>query len=178
MSLARTRPPRAEISNRLFGFYDWCARIDVPDVTRPARTIEAGWPQIFAVIDAGITNGPTEATNRMIKDAPRIAFGFRNLHKDAPLGKVALQSGHHQSAIARVTSPLKFEEPPKADQTPARPTPGVTPIERSKKRIPSGRSSPQSMIARSNFVQTPSWATKSAGAPTTESRVTLPIHGH
>jgi transposase len=79
LSLARTRPPRSEISNRLFAFYDWCARADVPEVTTLAKTIEAWWPQILAFIDTGITNARTEATNRMVKDAARIAFGFRNL---------------------------------------------------------------------------------------------------
>ena len=79
LSLARTRPPRSEISNRLFAFYDWCARADVPEVTRLARTIEAWWPQILAFIDTGITNAGTEANNRLVKDAARIAFGLRNL---------------------------------------------------------------------------------------------------
>jgi transposase len=80
LSLARTHAPRSEISNRLFAFYDRCARADVPEVTTLARTIEAWWPQILAFIDTGITNATTEATNRTIKDAARIAFGFRNLH--------------------------------------------------------------------------------------------------
>jgi len=80
LALARTPVPRSEISNRLFAFYDWCARADVPEVTTLARTIEAWWPQILAFPDTGITNARTEATNRMIKDAARIAFGFRNLH--------------------------------------------------------------------------------------------------
>jgi len=79
LSLARTRPPQSEISNRLFAFYDWCARADVPEVTTLAKTIEAWWPQILAFIDTGITNARTESTNRMVKDAARIAFGFRNL---------------------------------------------------------------------------------------------------
>jgi transposase len=79
LSLARQQAPRSEISNRLFAFYDWCARADVPEVTTLAKTIEAWWPQILAFIDTGITNATTEATNRMIKDAARIAFGFRNL---------------------------------------------------------------------------------------------------
>jgi transposase len=80
LSLARTGPARSEISNRLFAFYDWCARADVPEVTTLARTIEAWWPQILAFIDTGITNAGTEGTNRLIKDAARIAFGFRNLN--------------------------------------------------------------------------------------------------
>ena len=79
LSLARTRPPQSEISNRLSAFYHWCARADVPEVTTLAKTIEAWRPQILAFIDTGITNARTESTNRMVNDAARIAFGFRNL---------------------------------------------------------------------------------------------------
>jgi transposase len=35
--------------------------------------------RILAFIDTGITNAATEANNRLIKDAARIAFGFRNI---------------------------------------------------------------------------------------------------
>jgi transposase len=100
LSLARTRPPRSEISNRLFAFYDWCARADVPEVTTLVRTIEAWWPQILAFIVTGITNATTEATNRMAKDAARIAFGFRNI--DNQRRRVRLHCnerspvGHHE----------------------------------------------------------------------------------
>ncbi len=80
LSLARQHAPRSEISNRLFAFYDWCGRADVPEVTRLARTIQAWRPQVLAFTGTGITNARTEATNRMIKDAARIAFGFRNLN--------------------------------------------------------------------------------------------------
>jgi transposase len=79
LALARTRPARCDVSNQLFRFYDWCARADVPEVTTLAQTIEACWPQILAFIDTGITNAGTEGTNRLVKDAARIAFGFRNL---------------------------------------------------------------------------------------------------
>jgi transposase len=79
LALARTSAPRSQVSNRLFAFYDWCARADVPEVTTLAQTIEAWWPQILAFIETGITNAGTEGTNRLIKDAARIAFGFRNL---------------------------------------------------------------------------------------------------
>ncbi len=51
----------------------------MPEVTTLAQTIEAWWPQILAFTGTGITNATTEATNRLIKDAARIAFGFRNL---------------------------------------------------------------------------------------------------
>ena len=79
LALARSHASRSEISSRLFAFYDWCARANVPEVTTLAKTIEAWWPQILAFIDTGITNAATEANNRLIKDAARIAFGFRNL---------------------------------------------------------------------------------------------------
>jgi transposase len=79
LALARTSPARSEVSSRLFAFYDWCARADVPEVTTLAKTIEAWWPQILAFIGTGITNAGTEANNRLVKDAARIAFGFRNL---------------------------------------------------------------------------------------------------
>ena len=52
-------------------------------VSTLAKTIEAWWPQILAFIDTGITNAATEANNRLIRDAARIAFGFRNLDNRA-----------------------------------------------------------------------------------------------
>jgi transposase len=79
LALARQGAARSEVSSRLFAFYDWCARADVPEVTTLAQTIEAWWPQILAFLGTGITNAGTEGTNRLIKDAARIAFGFRNL---------------------------------------------------------------------------------------------------
>ena len=104
LALARTHAPRSEISNRLFAFYDWCARADVPEVTTLAKTIEAWWPQILAFIDTGITNARTEATNRMVKDAARIAFGFRNL--DNQRRRVRLHCKRtDQLAVARMTAP-------------------------------------------------------------------------
>jgi transposase len=79
LALARTQPAQSDISTQLFRFYDWCARAGVPEVTTLAQTTGAWWPQILAFLDTGITNAATEATNRLIKDAARIAFGFRNL---------------------------------------------------------------------------------------------------
>ena len=38
LALARTSPARSEIASRLFAFYDWCARADVPEVT-PALVV-------------------------------------------------------------------------------------------------------------------------------------------
>src|SRR5262249_6253449 len=99
LALARTRPPRSEISNRLFAFDDWCARADVPQVTTLARTSEAWWLQILAFIHTGITNATTKSTNRMVKDAARIAFGFRNL--DNQRRRVRLHANGRSSVSRR-----------------------------------------------------------------------------
>ena len=52
-----------------------CGRITWWPTTAPCA-------QILAFIDTGITNAATEANNRLIKDAARIAFGFRNLDNE------------------------------------------------------------------------------------------------
>jgi transposase len=66
LALAYQGATRSQISNRLFAFYDWCVRADVPEVTTLAQTIEARWPQILAFIDTGITNAATEGVNRLV----------------------------------------------------------------------------------------------------------------
>lgn len=49
-------------------------------VSAQLRRAHQSQPLVAGFIDTGITNARTEATNRMIKDAARIASGFRNLH--------------------------------------------------------------------------------------------------
>jgi hypothetical protein len=83
----------------------------VPEVITLAKTIEAWWPQILAFLDTGITNAGTEANNRLIKDAARIAFGFRNLDNQRRRVRLHCKRTMNQLAAARVTSPLKYEEP-------------------------------------------------------------------
>ncbi|MDZ7578136.1 MAG: ISL3 family transposase [Candidatus Nanopelagicales bacterium] len=78
---ARTGGQRHDIAHRLDRFYSWCAGpgADIPEVQRLAGTIDAWWPQILAFLQTGITNAATEGGNHLIKDAARVAFGFRNL---------------------------------------------------------------------------------------------------
>lgn len=78
LALARTTPPRHQISHRLWTFYRCCADTDIPEVHRFAETIQAWWPQIEAFIHTGITNAASEGVNRLIKLEARNAFGFRN----------------------------------------------------------------------------------------------------
>ncbi|MEU0521827.1 transposase [Streptosporangium sp. NPDC006007] len=39
--------------------------------------MDARWLQTLAFITTGVTDARTEETNRLIKDAARVAFGFR-----------------------------------------------------------------------------------------------------
>lgn len=82
---ARERAPRSVISQRLHRFLSWCAGSDIPELITPAETL--------AFSTTGITNARTEGTNRLIKDAARMAFGFRNL--DNQRRRVRLACTHH-----------------------------------------------------------------------------------
>lgn len=70
---------RHAIAHRLHRFHEAAALADMPETTRLAETVDAWWPEILAFLETGITNAVTEGTNRMVKDAARVAFGFRNL---------------------------------------------------------------------------------------------------
>ncbi|GHE49868.1 ISL3 family transposase [Streptosporangium violaceochromogenes] len=79
LACAREQAPRSVISHRLFRFSAWCADSGIAELITLAQTIDAWWPETLAFITTGITNARTEGTNRLIKDAARVAFGFRNL---------------------------------------------------------------------------------------------------
>ena len=64
---------------RLHRFYWACADTDVPELHRLGRTISAWEDQLLAYFTtAGVSNGPTEAVNLLIKRIKRVGFGFRN----------------------------------------------------------------------------------------------------
>jgi transposase len=71
---------RSDIAHRLTRFYAWCAaHDDIGELVTLAETVQAWWPQILGFLELNITNAGTEGTNHLIKDAARVAFGFRNL---------------------------------------------------------------------------------------------------
>lgn len=78
-AVARRGGVRSDIAHRLTRFNTWCAAAEIPEVTRLAATVDAWWPEIEAFLTTGITNAGTEGTNHLIKDAARVAIGFRNL---------------------------------------------------------------------------------------------------
>jgi transposase len=81
LATAKRGGVRSDIAHRLERFYAWCAgpAAHIPEVVRLAATVTAWWPEILAFLTTNITNAGTEGTNHLIKDAARVAFGFRRL---------------------------------------------------------------------------------------------------
>lgn len=73
----------AEAKHRLWFILDRCARSDVPELHRLARTLDAWRDELLAAFTptgrCPASNGPTEAVNMLIKKIKRIGHGFRNL---------------------------------------------------------------------------------------------------
>jgi transposase len=56
-----------------------CADANIPELHRLARTIDAWREELLAYFDTGgVSNGPTEAMNSLIKKIKRVGHGFRN----------------------------------------------------------------------------------------------------
>jgi len=89
-----------QIRDRLFTFYSWCADADIPELTRLATTVQAWWPQIEAFLHTRVTNAATEGTNHLIKDAARVAFGFRNLDNQRRRVRFACTRRHRLATAA------------------------------------------------------------------------------
>lgn len=70
---------RDQAEQRLYRWMVHCADSDIPELHRLARTIEAWKPELLAYFDTnGVSNGPTEAMNLIIKKIKRTGHGFRN----------------------------------------------------------------------------------------------------
>jgi transposase len=60
-------------------FYRWSDGVQVPELSRLARTVRAWEAEILAWhATGGCSNGPTEAVNLLIKKVKRVGHGFRN----------------------------------------------------------------------------------------------------
>ena len=73
---------QADARHRLWRILDRCARSDVPELLRLARTLDAWSEELLAYWHStgrrGVSNGPTEATNALINKVKRVGHGFRN----------------------------------------------------------------------------------------------------
>jgi transposase len=72
----------SDAKRRLWRILDRCARSDVPELLRLARTLDGWTGELLAYWTPtgkrGVSNGPTEATNALIKKVKRVGHGFRN----------------------------------------------------------------------------------------------------
>jgi transposase len=59
-------------------FYRWCDGVQIPELSRLARTVRAWEAEILAWHATGCSNGPTEGVNLLIKKVKRVGHGFRN----------------------------------------------------------------------------------------------------
>lgn len=72
-------PTRARAERRLLAWFTRVAEHEVPELLRLARTLDAWRPELLAYFDTGgVSNGPSEATNALIKKVKRIGHGFRS----------------------------------------------------------------------------------------------------
>jgi transposase len=62
-------------------FFEWAADVEVPELTRLARTIDWWRSEVLAYFrTGGASSGPVEAVNGELEQIDRIARGFRNFH--------------------------------------------------------------------------------------------------
>ena len=72
-------PDRARAEQALYRWLSYCADADIPELTRLATTIDSWHTELLAYFDTGgLSNGPTEAINLLIKKIKRVGHGFRN----------------------------------------------------------------------------------------------------
>jgi transposase len=70
------------------------------------RTLRRWLAHMTAWHEARVTNGPTEATNNLIKRIKRIGFGFRRLHH-YPI-RVLLYAGRPNWALLATITPVEL----------------------------------------------------------------------
>ena len=68
----------AHARRRLVAFYQRCAEAEVPELVRLATTVAAWEDEVLAYHATKLSNGPTEATNLLVKKIKRVGHGFRN----------------------------------------------------------------------------------------------------
>jgi transposase len=70
---------RDRAERRLLRWLSDVAEHEIPELVRLARTLDAWRPELLAYFDTGgVSNGPTEAVNALIKKVKRVGHGYRN----------------------------------------------------------------------------------------------------
>lgn len=97
-------PCERQVRDRLFAFYDWCARHeDIPELLTLARTISRWEDQIVAAVLTGVTNATSESLNRLAKLEARMAYGFRNPANQRRRVRIACTRGTRRRASRTAT---------------------------------------------------------------------------
>ncbi len=87
----------ADAKQRLWRILDRCARSEVPELLRLARTLDTWREEVLAYWTStgsrGVSNGPTEATNALIKKVKRVGPRFPQLRQLPPQAPARRRSG-------------------------------------------------------------------------------------
>ena len=79
LRLLYREPTRDRAERRLLRWFTDIAEHEIPELLRLARTIDAWRDEMLAYFDTGgVSNGPTEAVNGLIKKVKRVGHGYRN----------------------------------------------------------------------------------------------------
>jgi transposase len=79
LRLLYREPDRAHAERRLLRWFTDIADHEIPELLRLARTLDAWRDELLAYFDTGgVSNGPTEAVNGLIKKIKRVGHGYRN----------------------------------------------------------------------------------------------------
>jgi transposase len=81
LRLLYREPDTQRAQRRLLRWFTTVAEHEVPELLRLARTLDAWREELLAYFDTGgVSNGPTEAVNGLIKKIKRIGHGYRNFN--------------------------------------------------------------------------------------------------
>ena len=69
---------RAQAERELADWHRWATVYDVEETNRLAGTLRRWEREILAHLDTGLTNGPTEGTNLIVKQVKRQGFSYTN----------------------------------------------------------------------------------------------------
>ena len=97
-------PCQRQVRDRLFAFYDWCARHDdIPELITLARTISRWEDELTAAVITGVTNATSESLNRLAKLEARLAYGFRNPRNQRRRVRIACTRGYRRRSRTATT---------------------------------------------------------------------------
>jgi transposase len=100
--ITRSAPCERDVRDRLFRFYDWCARHDdIPELLTLARTISRWEHEIVAAVLTGVSNARSESLNRIAKLEARQAYSFRNPANQRRRVRIACTRGTRRSRKPR-----------------------------------------------------------------------------